>query len=371
MRRRPVAMPKNAPMRFLVLAAEPLDVARGSGTAMAVMRLRRALADAGVSVPLLMDSHRVPWSGAWRGPARSHDYDALLGVGGAGWQVADALGIPFVALLKAFYAGAARYERGLSRLLLIARARAERRGARRADAVIVPSSFAATAVAREYGVDPIRIHVVPEPFALDEWRDALPARERSGGRVLCVAHLYPRKRVIDLLRAWPLVLRAGADARLDIVGGGPELRRLVHAAREAPACYLHGHVGHPAVAEFYARADAFCLPSAQETFGYAAVEAMASGLPLAIAAAGALPEVCAGAVAETAPCGDPAALAAAVLRTLDPRARSRAAEVNPERVRAFHPSRVAARTIAVVERAREAAQRRAGGSVSRSAPSRR
>src|SRR5205807_3237022 len=151
------------------------------------------------------------------------------------------------------------------------------------------------------------VQVVAEPFDAEAWRAALPSRPRDGTRVLCVARLYPRKRVVDLVDAWPRVVAARPDARLDIVGGGPELSRLVERARRLPNCFLHGHVEYPDLLEFHARADAFCLPSAQETFGYAAVEAMASGLPLVVTDAGAFPELCAGAVAECVLPGDTAA----------------------------------------------------------------
>ena len=113
----------------------------------------------------------------------------------------------------------------------------------------------------------------------------------------------------------------------------------------------------------------FCLPSAQETFGYAAVEAMASGLPLVIADAGALPEVCDGAVMAAVPVGDADAIARAVTHALDDGVALRAAATNPRVARAFSPDLVAARMIDVVAAAGRRAQRRAGGSVRRSSGS--
>ena len=58
-------------------------------------------------------------------------------------------------------------------------------------------------------------------------RDAPSIRE-GAPRVLCVAHLYPRKGVDTLLRAFARVRR---DAVLRIVGIGPEKSRLEHLAR--------------------------------------------------------------------------------------------------------------------------------------------
>ena len=358
-------------MRFALLTAEPADVARGSGTAVAVARLRDALMAHGVSAPVLRPGGHLPQTLArarlHRQIARSAfaGADAVLGVNGDGWQLAERFEIPYVALIKAFYAGAAMYERGATRGLLTLHARWEAEGARRADAVVVPSRFAADAVRERYGVDPESLRVIPEAFDVTAWQAMLPIRSRADARVLCVAHLYPRKRVIDLLDAWPRVRETHRYARLDIVGGGPELRRLARRAQGLEGCYLHGHVGYPHILEFYARARVFCLPSAQETFGYAAVEAMASGLPLVIADAGALPEVCDGAVAALVPVGDPDAIARALTHALDDGVAVRAAAVNPRIARAFSPDAVAGQMIDAVAAARRRAQRRAGGSVLR------
>lgn len=351
---------------MLIVSAEPLDVARGSGTAVAVAELRRALAAVGVGAPVMRTS-----SLRHRGPSGVFAYDAILGVGGAGWRLAAASGIPCIALIKAFYAGAREHERGVARAVLSLRARAEQRGLGAADAVIAPSRFAAEAVTQVYGLDPARVHVVPEPFDAVAWQRALPAVARDPLRVLCVAHLYPRKRVIDLVHAWPAVLARVPQARLDIVGDGPELRHLVRASQGVSGCYLHGYVGRDAARQFYARAACFCLPSAQETFGYAAVEAMATGLPLVVADAGSLPEVCAGAMHEAVPVEAPAALAEAIVRALRDEAREVAARRNPERAAAFAPAAVAKRLLEIVDATRFGAQRRAGGSSSRSSGWRR
>ena len=355
-------------MRLALLTSEPGDTERGSGTAMALTRLRAAFALCRVEAPVLraaparMSATFARWRFNRALASRALDgYDAVLGVNGDGWLVAQRLEVPYIALIKALYGGALQYERGPVRSLLRMHARWEAAGAQRATLVVTPSRFAADQVGELYGVPDDVVRVVPESFDAAAWRAALPQRRRDGTRVLCVAHLYPRKRVADLLDAWPSVLRRRESARLDIVGGGPELRRLAHRSAGLPGCYLHGHVDHPAILEFYARADAFCLPSAQETFGYAAVEAMASGLPIVIATAGALPEICAGAIMEAVAPGDASALAEAIVGALDAPVRERAAVLNPGRAAAFAPDVVATRMIDVVDEAVELRQRRAGG----------
>jgi glycosyltransferase involved in cell wall biosynthesis len=354
--------------RVAIVMRGALDVARSSGTATAVIRLRRALADAGID-SAVFGQQRIRWGrlggvfGRTNGAQRAlADCDAVLGIDGAGCEHAESAGLPFVALVKALYVGTLRHERPLVRLQLLRSLAIELIGTREADAVIVPSQFAAGAVVRAYGADRDAVYIVPEPFDVDDWCARLPERRRSGQRVLCVAHLYPRKRIVDLIEAWPIVRAARPDARLDVVGGGPDLRMLERRARDLPGCYLHGFAPPAATLEFYARADAFCLPSAQETFGYAVVEAMASGLPVVVADSGALPELIAGAVSAAVPVGDVRALARAVLRSLDPSARAEAARRNPVRARALMPSIVTPRVLDVL---RLAIQRRAAGSVSR------
>ena len=344
---------------------------------MAIARLRAALARRGVQVPIVQAQRRGSATmQRWRlnrslRAARLPGYDAVIGVNGDGWMLAGEPGRPFVALVKALYAGAVQHEHGLSRAMLRVHARWEAHGARRADLVITPSAFAAERVKAQYSVDPSRVHVVAEPFDLGDWQRQLPRRHREGTRVLCVAHLYPRKRVDDLIDAWRIVHERRPDARLDIVGDGPEVRELVHRSDDLDSCYLHGHVDHPTILEFYARADSFCLPSAQETFGYAAVEAMASGLPVVVSDAGALPEVTAGAIAWQVSGGAPRLLAGALLSSLEPQARAQAATSNPRRAAAFDPITVADLLIALVTGDDPAAQRRATGRLSRNSGSRR
>jgi alpha-1,6-mannosyltransferase len=79
----------------------------------------------------------------------------------------------------------------------------------------------------------------------------------------------------------------------------------------------------------YARADVLVSASAHETFGYAVVEGLASGLPVVAAAAPAVVELCEGAVAEQVEVGDVAALARAISASLDPAVAQAAAATNP------------------------------------------
>jgi glycosyltransferase involved in cell wall biosynthesis len=90
-------------------------------------------------------------------------------------------------------------------------------------------------------------------------------------------------------------------------------------------------------------ADVFCLPSLQEGFGIAFVEAMAAGLPIVAVRAGAVPEVVEdGVTGLLVPPSDPSAVAGAIIRLLDDReARFRMGEEGTRRAERFDLQRVA------------------------------
>ncbi len=99
------------------------------------------------------------------------------------------------------------------------------------------------------------------------------------------------KRVDDVVRIFASVRRK-MKARLVMVGDGPERATALRVAEElgvADGCLFLGAVTD--VAAVIATGDAFLLPSAGESFGLAALEAMACGVPVVGALAGGLPEV--------------------------------------------------------------------------------
>jgi glycosyltransferase involved in cell wall biosynthesis len=322
-------------MHPALLTSEPADVRHGSGTAVAAANLVEAFALNGVSLAVVRA--RPQRLGHSAGRARFNvelrrrrlDYDALLGIGGDGVAAATSAGIPFVALPKALYTRVRAHERGLTRALLRGHAAFEAGAARRSALVIVPSRFAAAAVHQEFDVPWARIEVIAEPFPFQRWRADLPQPRREGRRALVVAHLYPRKRVVDVVAAWPAVRRARPDAELDIAGDGPSLGEVRRAAADQPGITVHGHVEPDRLRHLHATADVLVSASAHETFGYAVLEGLASGLPIVAARAPAVVELCAGALAEQVAVGDVAALGRAILSCLDSGVADAAAAVNP------------------------------------------
>jgi glycosyltransferase involved in cell wall biosynthesis len=208
--------------------------------------------------------------------------------------------------------------------------------------VAVSGSVAASVRACEH-VDGARQRVLEHGVDLCRFSGAdgssLRTELRADGRplVACVSRLAPEKGVSVLIRA---LARVGRDALLLVVGDGPD----------APACQalaaalgLGDHVRflgrRDDVERVYAAADVAVAPSlGAEAFGLCVVEAMASGRPVVVSDAGALPEIVEhGRSGLVVPRGDAAALAGAIGRLVDePALAARLAAAGRARARAAY-----------------------------------
>jgi glycosyltransferase involved in cell wall biosynthesis len=281
--------------------------AEGSGTAVAIGGLHRALLLRGHRVSRLAPPGRWPQGLTMRRLAfnaylpallRTLRYDLIVGfdIDGFLWS-GRTDGTPYVCSIKGVLAEEARHERGAPRRMLWSLSRLERHNARSAAMVMTTSDYCRDAIGRHYGVPAQRVALVPEGLDLAHWQHMAREVPRSsdGATILCVARHYPRKHVADLLRAMVLVRAAVPGARALIVGDGPEhaaLRQLHAELGLGAAVQLLGAVpDDEAVMRMYRQADVFCLPSVQEGFGIVFLEAMASGLPVVATRATAIPEV--------------------------------------------------------------------------------
>ncbi|MEK7879485.1 MAG: glycosyltransferase family 4 protein [candidate division NC10 bacterium] len=344
-------------MRLCFLTSTPLTPTEGSGTFVGIQELQRALTGLGHAVTvrgleIRSGFHTFDrWLYNMRVRMKPPAADLVTGFDLDGFLWARHRRTRFVASLKGIIADELRNERGLVRVLLGIQARWERRNVRLADRVIVTSRYCAEVARREYGVPESKLAVVPELIDLEEW-DAWFARvsRRPADRpvLLCVARLYPRKRVQDLLEAVYRLRRRIPDLQLRVVGRGPEWSRLLRLRSELgleDTVLFLGEISRRQLAQEYLSADCFCLPSVQEGFGIVFLEAMAAGKPVVACRTAAVPEVVPdGKAGILVPPRSPDDLAIAIERTLsDPRMAKEWGETGRQWVRQFAAPRVAAR----------------------------
>ncbi len=157
---------------------------------------------------------------------------------------------------------------------------------------IVASAFAADEL-RRLGIE--RVSLVPLGVDLAQFHPSRrAARARTRHRfglpldrpvVLYVGRLAREKRLEVVLDGWREVERA-TGARLVIAGAGEEERALRLRRPEASVTWLPFQGDRDAVARLHGAADAYLSPGETETFGLAALEAMASGVRVVTPAAG-------------------------------------------------------------------------------------
>ena len=130
------------------------------------------------------------------------------------------------------------------------------------------------------GVDPNCFH---PRFRSEAYRRAIGV-EPGDLLVTYIGRIAREKNLTLLLEAWDRLAPDRGSARLALVGRGPleaEIRR-----REIPGVHVAGLMDGLPLSTAYASADIFAFPSATETFGNSLLEAMGSGLPSLVAAAG-------------------------------------------------------------------------------------
>lgn len=358
---------KEGRLRIALVTATPPSVREGSGTYVAGRALARGLAALGHELRavapatrpawLPFTAHRFAFNVALR-PSRVHGADLVVGLDLDGYRLAGRTPVPFVAYILGQLADEARFERGVTRSSMLLQARAERASARRADRVVTTSRYSRSRIAALYGVPAERIAVVPPAFDVHGWHRGVEAAARTaaprpGPTVLCAARLYPRKNLGALFRAAARIVRDVPALDVRVVGDGPARAAFVRAARRAGVAdrvrWL-GHVSRRSLAEEYARCDVFCLPSLQEGFGIACLEALAAGRPVVALRASATPEIVEhGVTGLLVPPDDDAALARALLDLLrDPERRAAMGAAGPARAARYAPPRIAAQFLDAV-----------------------
>jgi N-acetyl-alpha-D-glucosaminyl L-malate synthase BshA len=164
------------------------------------------------------------------------------------------------------------------------------------DAVSAVSTYLRDETYRAFGCGNCDVKVIPNFVNLEEYRPGDPSCREGlvpeGQKLIThVSNFREVKRVKDVIRVFARIRRA-MPAALLMIGDGPDRVEAENEARElevAPDVRFLGRIDP--VASVLQASDLFLLPSQSESFGLAALEAMACGSPVVATRAGGLPEV--------------------------------------------------------------------------------
>lgn len=142
------------------------------------------------------------------------------------------------------------------------------------------------------------IEVIPNFIDLDRFKKSdknhfkkalCPEGEKV---VVHVSNFREVKRVPEVVEIFYRVLKNGIQAKLLLVGDGPDRQKAERRCRELGMCEQVRFLGkQDQVEEVLSIADLFLIPSGSETFGLAALEAMSCSVPVISSDIGGLPEV--------------------------------------------------------------------------------
>ncbi len=237
----------------------------------------------------------------------------------------------------------------------------QKRVAKRAERVIVPSRYMRDTLIR-WGVEASRLTVIPNatdpaPISTGPTRDE--ARRRLGieaQALLSAGRLIPLKGHERLVEMMPALVDSAPGTTLYIAGSGPEkakLRNKIAELRLHHVVHLVGSLEREKLLELYRACDLFVLPSEHEAFPHVLLEAMAEGLVPVANSVGGVPEIVDdGVYGILVPVDEPGRFQKAVSELLsNPKRRAQLSRGARERARDFDWDDTLRKTIEVLEEA--------------------
>jgi N-acetyl-alpha-D-glucosaminyl L-malate synthase BshA len=166
----------------------------------------------------------------------------------------------------------------------------------KSDGVTTVSRFLKEKTLTNYSIE-ADIRVIPnfvdtnlfKPESHGDFRKAIAP---NGEKILVhTSNFRPVKRVPDTIRIFEKVQKE-IPAKLILVGDGPDRSECERLSRQLDLCDTVKFLGkQEGLVEILSSSDLFLIPSQSESFGLAALEAMACGLPVISSSVGGLPEL--------------------------------------------------------------------------------
>lgn len=177
------------------------------------------------------------------------------------------------------------------------------------DTIITISEFSKSEIIKYLKVDPLKIKVVhfgidPDIIKTELKKDVSLSLKMPDKYLLYVGNVKPHKNLINLLRAFEILLKSGSDYKLVVVGkkegfitGDKAVFELVELNKLLNQNVIFtGHIKNAELYNYYRKASVFVFPSLYEGFGIPPLEAMICGCPVIASDLASIPEICGDAV---------------------------------------------------------------------------
>jgi glycosyltransferase involved in cell wall biosynthesis len=171
----------------------------------------------------------------------------------------------------------------------------------RADKIISVSTYTARSVIKEFNIPPDKIEVIPNGVDINRFNPNINVEEmrekwgiQSEPIVLFVGRLDYNKGIKYLIGGFSKLIKDISDAKLVIVGQGPDrdhLNHLIDKHNLIKSVILAGRVENKDLPKAYCASNVIVLPSLMEGFGISLLEAMACGKPCIATSAGGTTDV--------------------------------------------------------------------------------
>ena len=219
--------------------------------------------------------------------------NGLLDIERAGFPVVGAIHHPITQDLRLSLESEPKWRRRILIRRWYTFLKMQKRVARQLQDIVVVSTSTRDDIARDFGVDPARVSVVPLGIDQDIFKPRAHVVKDPNQLISAASADVPLKGQKFLVEAYANLLKTRPDLKLTVIGKpreGPTKQLADELGVADKINYIHG-LTHEEMGEAYCSAGIAVTPSLYEGFGFPAAEAMASGTPVVVTDGGALPEV--------------------------------------------------------------------------------